>query len=303
VTNTIAFVESKTHPSAIPFYGLFPNEPIPPEKAAGSVTVTKVVELKDSKALTLLDAIGDNAKKGDSVLIVMHGTDTGLWAEIGSEGKGKSLRRVRLQLNALNVIRRHAEGAHDDAEAAKRLLIDAAGWKKLKAQIDRVQKLELDRVDLRACNTGQNSIVMNALQIFFNCNTLCAPAIYDSFGPIPFAEVTRNPKTWAEWQLAHRDATIEGTSPNRFALHYKIVGNTQVMLDVLADSEQAVQDWAKRHLPAGNYSTGPLFYHAFTNLQTLIFAGDPGFRDQLKEAYKGMADPRKVDLDAPLPIP
>lgn len=301
MTNTTGFIDASAHPTAIPFYNLFPNEPIPPEKVAGTVNVAKLVKLKDANLLTLLDAIGDKVKKGGNVLIVMHGTKEGLNATISSQGKGKTKKVVHLELAALDAIRRNTEETEDDATTAKTLMLDAAGWKKLKAQIERVQKLELDRVDLRACNIGQNEFAMSALQQFFNCNTLCAPVLYDSFGPIPAAKVTQDAATWQKWQQDHPDATIEGTSPNRFGLDYKI--NQKVMLDALAESEQAIKDWVKTHLPAGTYSKGPLFYHAITDLKVLTFSGDPGFRDKLAEAYRGKVPSRKIDLNAPLPIP
>src|SRR5262245_17723490 len=104
VTDTTAFIDASAHPTAIPFYNLFPDEPIPPEKAAGTVTVAKLVKLKDANLLTLLDAIGDKAKTGGNVLIVMHGTTAGLNAIISSQGKGKTKKVVHLELAALDAI-------------------------------------------------------------------------------------------------------------------------------------------------------------------------------------------------------
>ena len=58
-----------------------------------------------------------------------------------------------------------------------------------------------------------------------------------------------------------------------------------------------MKNWMKAHLPPGKYVKGQLFYHAFTDLRQMIYAGEAGFRDLLVEAYKGKEPSPKVDVD------
>jgi hypothetical protein len=308
---SIAFADYSIYSAASPFYAQFPAEPIPPEAAGGTVSVDPTVhKLDDRKVETLLRAIVKNVSKGGSVLIVSHGNSQGVFIDLVPPRKLAAkgpMTHIQLEHGPLHALRQNMEGKETDLETAKILMLgdfnkadNAAGIKQLtalKKLVESVQKLELDRVDLRSCNVGENEFALSSLQVFFNCKTCCAPKAYDSFGQIPFGQVTQDPDKWKAWLKEHPGAVIEGTSPNRFALHYKLVdGNSKVMLGAQADSEQAVKDWTKKHLPPGKYSGGPLFYHALTkDLKTLIFAGDPGYREQLAEAYKGKEPSRKVD--------
>ena len=309
--SSIAFADFTIYPAAGPFYAQFQTEPIPPESVGGTISVDPAVQkLDDRKVETLLRAIAKNVKKGGSVLIAAHGNSQGVFIDLVPPrklaAKGPKT-HIQLEHGPLHALRQNMEGKETDLETAKVLMLgdfnkadNSAGIKELtalKKLVESVQKLELDRVDLRACNVGENDVALSSLQVFFNCNTCCAPKAYDSFGPIPFGAVTQDPEKWKAWLKDHPGATVEGEPPNRFALHYKIVdGNSKVMLGAQADSEQAVKDWAKKHLPPGKYKGGPLFYHALTkDLKTLIFAGEPGYRDYLVEAYKGKEPSRTID--------
>jgi hypothetical protein len=309
MTSATAFVDIAAHPAAVPYYRLFPPEPIP---AAGAFTnVERVVELKDIKVETLLGAIVKGVKKGGSIVIVCHGNDHGLRFSVGER------RAMRLEAGNLRVILSNLAQTHSDFDTAQFLKFgdfnapsNDKGVKQvvaLRAQIQAVHKLELDRVDLRACETGKDPAVLRQLQAFFNCATLCAPKAFDSFGPIPMGQTTTNPAVWSKWLQEHPNAVVEDIGwQQRFALDYKILGGEQrVMLAALADTQEAVLAWVRKHLPKGSYSKGPLFYHGLTaDLQTMIWAGDPDYRGQLVEVQKGQFTPTvTIDPNAPLPRP
>ncbi len=288
---SIAFIDTSAHPSAIPYYGTFPNEPIPPAGGSDTVLISgKTVDVKHRRTETLLENIAKNAKPGGSILIVSHGNDAGLIFSIG-DPKGRTL----LQSDALSIIRLNADGKMTDAETAKRLVMSEANFVKFKAQIAAVQKLQLDRVDLRACKVGKNEVTMSRFQVFFNCNTLCAPKIYDAYGPMNFGKPTGAANFWSKWLDNNKGAMMQGTPPDRFAWHAAYTPNFTI--DALAESDTAVKNWAASHLPSGNYSGGPLFFHAFTDdVSKLIFAGDEGFRANLAQAYKGKEPSRTIDV-------
>src|SRR5262249_24360968 len=167
---------------------------------------------------------------------------------------------------------------------------------KLKSLVADVQNLNLDRIDARSCNTGQNDGAMSELQMFFNCNTFCAPKMLDSFGRIGYRPLARDAKDFSDWVGKHHNVKIKGVPPDRFALDQSYSGG--IKLDAIAESAAAVKAWADAYMPAGGRFTGEneLSYHALTNLkQDLIFAGEKQFRELLAEAKKGQPASRKVD--------
>lgn len=292
--NSTAFVDDSAHPTAIHYYGLFPVAPIP----KGSVTVTRTIRIAARSTEVLLATIAKEAKTGESIIIVGHGNETGLEFRIGNPRNF-----VYLQTGALRAILNHQAGNASDDETAKILMLkDAAEYRKLRDLIDAVQKLNLSRVDLRACIVGKNEGTMYSLLKVFNCQALSAPKQWDNFGPIELGQPTPNPAVWREWEQKHPKAIVFGSSPNRFA--YEQQGAAGLGFYAMADSADAVSAWIDAHLPTPNkYSKGPIYYHALTDLkQKLIFAGQPEFRAHLVESTKGK-DPRKVDTNAPLPRP
>ena len=239
---------------------------------------------------SLLRSIIKNVKKHESILTVSHGTDAGLSIPLGSPRNN-----IKLQANVLAVLESNRDGQTSDGEAARRLKLTESAFSDLKADIEKVRKLELKRVDVRACNVGSNKFTMSRLQKFFNCDKLSAPEILDVFGPMPFGEITGNQRTWNSWLDKHKNANVFGKSPNRFAIHFKT--EVGLALSVLAESQQAINDWVAAHLPKGNYKKGPLFFHGLMSGSSVIFAGEPGYRPKLAEAAKGKDPSRKINLN------
>lgn len=310
---TIAFVVTLAHPAAAPYFTLFPKEPIP--KASGEfIDVKKVVQLKDQQLTTLLDALVRNVKAEGNALIVTHGNDAGLFIDIGP-----SKMRISLQAAVLRSLRSAIEGRTDDAEMVKLLKLDqptgdktidrlrpSARWAHLKDLILKVQALRMKRVDLRSCNTGKQADVLSLLQQFFGCAVCCAPKIYDTYGSIDI-EFLKNPQDpdaeWKKWVKEHPGATIQGEPGRRFGLHYTIINGTKVRLTAKVDNAAAAIAWMKLNLPPGNtdsYKGGVIYYHGLTDLRTIVFAGDPRYRDHLVEANQGVAPPKIDPMNAPL---
>ncbi len=288
--STIAFVNT-TQAAAIPFYHTFPNEPIP---GTDSVMVSKSIPLKGVSVAGLLAQIVEaKLNSGSNILIVGHGNDLGLNFEFG--GTGKDL--VKLELGALDAIRHAQEGSASDDDTAQTLMLGLATWKRIRGLLEKVQKLGLDRVDLRACKVGKDPIVLSAFQQFFGCNTACAPVLYDEFGLINFGTPTPDPAVWAQWMKDHKDFIMTGAAaPDRCAVAVQWAPNLQFF--GMADSSAAMANWVKVHLPAGSYHAGdPVYFHGVTELgKSPIYAGEPDFRKNLKEAQKGKVPSRKIDV-------
>lgn len=291
-----AFVDPTLAHAAGPYYTLFPLEPTPSDEQTNWVRVDAQVALKTQKINEWLDAIASKAKPGGNIVIVCHGNKEGLSIHIGEP---KTL--VYLQSEVLDAIRRNQNGTEGDDETAQTLKMDLRAFQDFKKRVAKVQALALDRVDARSCNVGQSEVTMSRLQVFFNCNTFCAPKLLDSFGAINYGGFQKDPAVWQKWLKDHSNVTITGLSPNRFALSRSLKGG--VKPEALAESQEAVKTWAARHLPPSTSFTGSqLLFHGLTDLRNLmVFAGEPEFRAQLVEAYKGKEPSRLADPNAPIP--
>jgi hypothetical protein len=289
------FVDPTLVGAASPYYTMFPVEPTPSASAASWIqTDAKHVRLKNQTLSELLKLIADNATAGGNALIVCHGNDRGLHFYVGDTSHD-----VFLETDALSAIRKNLEGKETDANTEQILMLKPGFLKGLKALILKVQALALDRIDVRSCNTGHNKDgSMSALQVFFNCNTFCAPKLFDSFGPVNYGRINNDPGFWQKWLKEHRNVTIKGTPPDRFALS-KIFTGRNIQADALAESKKAITDWAAYYLPPSPVFTADkqLYYHGLTDLKgRFVFAGEADFRAQLVEAYRGKEPSRTVDV-------
>jgi len=299
---TAKFVIDPTLATAAgPYYTLFPVEPTPSSAAADWLTLDGKPAFPKSQRLDeWLDAIAASASSGGNVVLVCHGNKLGLKLYIGDPKQD-----VHLELPALDAIRLNQAGKRSDEETAQILLMKPDAFGKLKKQIAGVQSLGLNRVDVRACNTGQDAIAMSALQQFFNCNTFCCPKLLDSFGAINYGKFVTDPATFDKWVKDHPGAEVAGAPPDRFGFYQNL--SKGVNSAAIAESAKGAKAWADAKMPPGGNFTGSnqLFYHGLTDLKSkMIFAGEPGFRAELAEATKGNVPSRKIDIgNMPLPLP
>jgi len=300
--NAKLFVDPTLVNAASPYYGTFPVEPTPSASAADWLTVKgKPINRKTQSLEELLTVIAGNASSGDDILIVGHGNKSGLKLIIGEAHKRPD-DDVDLELLPLDAIRRNQAGQEDDATTETTLKLKPGGFAKLRPLIEKVQNLNLDRVDVRACNTGQDPIVMSALQQFFNCNIFCCPKLLDSYGVIGYQPFASDAAYFDKWVKEHDGAIVSGATPDRFALFQDL--SKGVNTAAIAESAKGAKAWADAHLPPSTAFTGrnALSYHGLTDMRArMFFAGDAEFRAQLVEARKGQVPSRKVDIkNAPI---
>jgi hypothetical protein len=294
--NAKFFLDPTLSSAASPYYSLFPVEPTPSDSSSDWLTPSgKLVFQKSQNLDDWLTAIAKEASSGGDVVLVCHGNKKGLHLFIGDKGQ-----EVHLEFDIADAIRRNQEGNQSDEDTAQILKMKPDAYKKLKVQIEKVQALNLDRVDARACNIGQDAVAMSAMQQFFNCNTFCSPKILDSFGVIMYGGSTTDPAAFDKWVSKHPGAQVTGDAPNRFGFFQNL--SKSINSEAMAESAKGAKDWADSKMPPGGNFTGKnqLFYHAFTDFKTFVFAGEPEFRKQLVEATKGNVPSRKVDINAPL---
>lgn len=118
-----------------------------------------------------------------------------------------------------------------------------------------MRELKLVHLALRACDVGRNVQVLNMLKHFFGCTRISAPKDLDVFVTL---EPDPGPTAIPGFQGRHPQAKIGGTAPNRWGLHISALYE----FDVAFESQAAVKQWIKTHLPVeGSYSTGGLPAH------------------------------------------
>ncbi len=295
MATTPLFIHPTLTGAAIPYYVMFPVEPTPSDDSTNWLRTGKPAGLKTKHVDELLTRIAGEVPAGGNVLIAAHGNKQGLSLSIGDEKSD-----VHLEFDALQAIRRNQEGKDSDDETAKILKMTAAAYKTFKSLIEKVQQKSLARVDVRACNIGQNDVAMSALQVFFNCGTFCAPSLLDSFGVIGYKPFAKG-DAFDKWVKGHPGAVVSGAPSDRFAVFQDL--SKGVNTAAAAESAKGATDWASAHLPPGGSFTGQqeLPYHGLTDLKShMFFAGDSEFRTRLVEAYKGREPSRQVDVNQPL---
>jgi len=295
-TLTTAFAVKGVHPSAQFYYNIFPAEPIPPAGSTEFLTVTKFVEIDNNQIETLLAAIVEHASKNASILVISHGNERGLQFRFGRDGQ------VLLEAAALRRLGSYFAGRLSDEEAAKQLLYhtttdirdDPTGIKqftKLKGLRQQVAALELNRVDLRSCKSGKSLDTLRQLQFFFNSTLCCAPDEYDIFGPVRAPVMTRSATAWAEFKKKYPRADYVGVGGENFGIAY-LITTDGVVVDSIATSQEAVNNWVAKYLPPGKYNSGQVFYHGLSPVAKqgaikIVFAGEAAFREHLVAVTDG----------------
>lgn len=296
MATTPLFIHPTLTSAAVPYYAMFPIEPTPSGDPANWIRTGKPTGLKTGRVEELLTKIASEVSDGGSLLLAAHGNRQGLSLIIGGEHA-----TVHLEFEVLEAIRRNQEGKEADEETAKILKIAPTDYKNLKSLIEKVQKKSMARVDVRACNVGQNDVAMSALQVFFNCDTFCAPDMLDSFGVVGYQPFAKG-APFDKWVKSHPGAAVSGSAPDRFAIFQDLTKGVNTAAG--AELAKAATDWAAAHLPPGGSFNGQqvLPYHGLTDLKShMFFAGDTEFRAHLVEALKGHEPSRRIDINQPLP--
>ena len=253
-----------THPAAPDFYSTFPLEPL---KSGGQFKVSKTISvMSDPSFDAVLNAI--LKAKPKNVMIVSHGHGGGLSLPLipGSEDG--------LGIKAMDVFA--GKGPDSDLD------LNPEALAALRKKITQLKALNLNTVVLRACVVGQFPDVMDKLKDFFNCQTVDAPKALDGYGKLNCGTPTRNPDVWEKWLDDNKGATVEFAEPNRFAWQS---GFPNLMEGALADSDLAIKNWVKAHLPAPSRSIGRRFpFHALDGQAKIVFPADDNYRDFLSQS-------------------
>jgi len=303
------------------FYQMFPAEAVLPNQQI--LQIRNVVRVPSPSLYTLLHAIA--TQRDREIVIVSHGSPTQLALHV-LPGIN-----IGVDINVISAIL----GSSSNANLARQLHTNARHIATLRARIQRVQRLRISRLELRACRVGQSRPTLEALKRLFGATSACAPRAFDGYGAIQNVRPTHNAATLTQWQSAHRGHLTFGTSPNRFFW----VNNGSVdppgISDAFAESWDGVRAWVEAKFPSGTnhrFRRGTFYYHfQTTTLPTsssvhgsrtfdsnFVFPNDAGYRQNLvqvqspptapptanpRSAPQGRGpiglDPRYTDLDIP----
>lgn len=270
-----AFVASNMA-AARPYYERFPQEPV----NAREFVAVDSVRLFNATAAALFAAVRQSCERGDVLVIVAHSSEHGV-----------ALRLVAgcpFGLNVDNVNRimsvvRQPQAAREAAvgELAHDAGLDARDATSLVSDIAAVQALGLAAVHFRGCNLGAWEDTPPVFRSLFGCQLVTGLNIRSAYAGLSPAILTGTPQArTARFNRlirgpARTEVVVDGEPPDRFAYRCAINPSTHLLsfTDVVAESDQAVPAFIRRHLPAARppYTRGRLPIHALLNLGDLIF--------------------------------
>jgi hypothetical protein len=160
------------------------------------IRVDEVREIRNLTMETVLDEIPQRVGENGTVVIVSHGTDVGLSLPLTS-----SSRRVHADSRVMGVL----DSTRSDEEVAQVLLFrdpqgsGAQRVRDLRSKIRQVKRLGLDRVELRACNTGTSKSALRVAKGFFGAQALGAPSVRDAFFRLDPGLPRASERFWRRW--------------------------------------------------------------------------------------------------------
>jgi hypothetical protein len=314
-SNTVAFIDSAENgrPDAVDFYRAFPYEPA---IGMGGRTL-HITNLRDSDSFNLeylLDEIltvsnyqgpameptgaRDEDVLGPSflqsrieaiataretlppnILIVCHGTSSGFHFPLTSD--------TSVQANTNHLQTLEDRNRFDISEAATRIGISEAEVQRLRGKMLIIQQLEIERVDIRACNLGNIVSVLPHIQRFFNCGRVTAPIVADLF----FSEVPINFVSDLS-SVAEPASSVTRSFPSEVKVQLTpLTGNTYSIC-IYAISLECVRSLMRVHfgvpygilVPPNSLTDTPptIPMHGLVVAGHYELPGDPGYRNNIE---------------------
>lgn len=279
---TVAFTDPTVHPASAPFYRMFPWEPIAPLR---EIKVDSVVQINNMRMEQLLDRIPAAVGQGGNLFIIFHGTEAGLSMRLAND--------VPAGLHANAQIMEILDSNRTDIEAAQLCMFpnpNTSGAQRIRTirdKMQRVKDLRMNSVELRACNTGQNNQNMQTIKRFFNCQSLGAPDLRDSyFGLRPnTAATSQAEQNWRNSHSTHR--MFDVPAGGRVGISVQMTGHATFNTSMIVNKNLAPSFWADVYLSRLHpHSVGMGLFHGHALFETsasfpLIFPGDDTYTQHL----------------------
>jgi len=294
---TIAIVDSTTHPRAVEYFETFPSEAVLPQPNGLLQIDRPPIPIARMSLFDLLSTISRQSAVRN-IVTVSHGNTVGLtipliqlqpkeWQQ-WNEDQG---RKQVLGETEQHLLLKYVEGTIDenvfgstvdwdnkrDVEKVKQDL------PKLKELILKVRSRTLDKWVIRACEIGSSPASLQNLRLLLGATVVCAPKKFDFFGSFNPKPVFGRPDAFAKF-LEEKRPIVDGQAPHRFAW---TPGNilTGFKLDVVPESKDASAKFVAKHFPKGKYSgQGRFPVHAIVSFGVetkWVFPMDPQYRELL----------------------
>jgi hypothetical protein len=260
---------------------MFPWEPV---RSQAEIKVDRVVGVIGLKMEWLLEQIPLAVGVGGNLFIIYHGTDMGLSMPLATGTP------VRADVRIMEVL----DSNRTDVEAAQICLFPnpqrngAQRVHALREQMRRVKDVHLNCVELRACNTGQNALHMRTIKQFFNCRTLGAPNLRDSYFFLDPGTATTNTQTWQNWQRSHpRHWIFDVPANGRVGIAIHETAHSAFQTFMIVNRDSASSFWADVYLSRLHpHSVGMRRFPGHALYDTpenfpLIFPGDDAYTQHI----------------------
>ena len=168
--SNIVVTDHGAHPTAAAYYRMCTYELI---GANGRLSLGQVFPIQDLTLTALLDKVTQELSRQNGTLVLAcHGNPDALIIPLYSGDKIKASR------DALNLL-----GSGRSASAVAPLLkMSETQLNSLRAKMDAVRAMSLDRVEIRGCRVGDSSMTMEAIRDFFGAAKVGAPKIFNAWG-------------------------------------------------------------------------------------------------------------------------
>jgi hypothetical protein len=239
---TVAYTDILVHPASGPFYTMFPWEPV---RMQAEIKVDRIVEVTGLRMEWLLDQIPSAVGQAGNVVIIYHGTDMGLSMPLA----------IGTQVHADSEMMAVLDSSRSDTDVAQMCQFPnprttgAQRVHTLREKMRRVKDLRLNSVELRACNTGQSMEHMQTIKRFFNCRTLGAPKLRDSYFFLDPGTATSHAQTWENWQHSHpRHRLFDVPGDGRVGIAIRETAHSAFQTFMLVNKDSAPSFWADSYL-------------------------------------------------------
>lgn len=256
--NALAIIQGgpRGHPSAPPWYGTDPVEPI----GNKSQIVVNDVDVQNAMTLeSIMDTIIERNQK--QVVIVCHGSPEGLaipfvlGSSVGAESPNIS------RLSADRVLK-NREGMNtpiipDDGMSRQ---ISARQIRGLRVKMNQVRDIGLDHVAFRNCDLGKSMDTLEAFRLFFGAKSLSAPKLKDSYGTFT-PVINREIKSWVD---ARRKDGFRVWIDRGVAFGMRLartIAQTEYAIVCRAPDIETFRAWVRAHISNSLSDTLSVVYH------------------------------------------
>lgn len=237
----MAFTDPRVHPASADYYRMFPWEPI---RSGAEIKVDNVVTINNMRMETLLEQIPAAVGSNGNLFIIFHGTDMGLSMRLAADTQ------VNADVRVMAVI----DSDRTEVEAAQICMFPnpqthgAQRIQTIRQKLRRVKDLRMASVELRACNTGQNTSHMQTIKNFFGCQSLGAPDIRDSFFTLN-PSIPHNAQAEEHWATTHsRSRQFLVPANGRVSIAIQETGHSSFNTSMIVNSALAPSFWADVYL-------------------------------------------------------